>query len=412
LILVQQHIIKPNNEYFNECLNLTHLSKNLYNQALYRIRQHYFETQSYKNVFELINELVKEKQVDYYALPTKVSKMCLNKLNKNFISFFKANQDYKVNPSKYKAKPRIPNYLDKNGSFVVEYYKEAISKKQFKLGILNPSQTNIHLTFKNLTWNNLVGVRIIPKNNYFIIEVLYEKTELHLKQDNHRYMSIDLGVNNLATITDNINSKPIIINGKPIKSINQYYNKEKARLTSELELKQKVKTSKQLNKLSLKRNNKINDYLHKSSSYIVNQLVSKSINTLIIGRNKDWKQDINIGSKNNQNFVSIPFYKFIQMISYKCKLHGINIILNEESYTSKCSFIDNEKLCKHDVYLGKRVKRGLFKSNSGLTINADVNGSFNILRKVICSENKYLKVVHNFKWIEGLSVNPLKVNLL
>ena len=110
---------------------------------------------------------------------------------------------------------------------------------------------------------------------------------------------------------------------------------------------------------------------------------------------------IYLGSKNNQNFVSIPFYKFIQMINYKCKLHGINVILNEESYTSKCSFIDNEKLCKHEVYAGKRVKRGLFKSNSGKTINADVNGSFNILRKV----------VHEFKWIEGLSVNPLKVNL-
>ena len=259
MVLVQQHIIKYNNKWFNECLSLAHLSKNLYNQALYRIRHHYFETKCYKGFIELNNELVKDKQVDYYVLPTKVSKMTLRKLDKNFISFFKANKDYLINTKKYKAKPRIPNYLDKNGSFVVEYYKEAISFKQFKLGFINPSQTNIHLTFKNIKWNDLVGIRIVPKNSYFVIEVLYEKSELELKQDNQKYTSIDLGVNNLATITDNINSKPIIINGKPIKSINQYYNKEKARLTSELELKQKRKTSKKLNKISLKRNNKIND---------------------------------------------------------------------------------------------------------------------------------------------------------
>ena len=117
-----------------------------------------------------------------------------------------------------------------------------------------------------------------------------------------------------------------------------------------------------------------------------------------------------MGAKNNQNFVSIPFDKFIQMLTYKCKLKCINVILNEESYTSKCSFIDNEQICKHEVYLGKRVKRGLFKSNSDKTINADINASFNILRKVICSNNKYLKVVHDFKWIEGLSVNPVKIN--
>jgi len=159
LILVQQHIVKPGNEYFDECLKLTHLSKNLYNQALYRVRQHYFlhdkkvfsetencvETKSYKTAFDLINEFTKEKQIDYYALPVKVSSMVLRKLDKNFISFFRANQDYKVNPGKYKAKPRIPNYLDKEGSFVTEYYRDAISKRSFKKGFIVPSKTSIKL---------------------------------------------------------------------------------------------------------------------------------------------------------------------------------------------------------------------------------------------------------------------------
>ncbi len=182
--------------------------------------------------------------------------------------------------------------------------------------------------------------------------------------------------------------------------MNQYFNKKKANLQSKLET--NVYTSKQLNKLSLKRNTKINDYLHKSSTYIVNQLVDKSVNTLIIGKNKDWKQDTNMGRKTNQNFVSIPFNKFIDMLSYKCKLQGINLILKEESYTSKCSFFDNEPIKKHSVYSGKRIKRGLFKTGSNRLINADVNASYNIMKKAVPKAFA--------DGIEGLSVNPLKIS--
>jgi putative transposase len=180
-----------------------------------------------------------------------------------------------------------------------------------------------------------------------------------------------------------------------MKSVNQYYNKTKAKLQSKLE--NDKRTSKRIEKLTLKRNNKINDYLHKASRYIVNQLVSKDISKLIIGYNKQWKQDINIGKRNNQNFVNIPFYKFISMLEYKCELEGVEMITHEESYTSKCSFLDNEPIKKHDSYLGKRIKRGLFRSSKGELINADLNGSYNIMRKV----------VPNFtNGIEGVVVHP------
>lgn len=166
-----------------------------------------------------------------------------------------------------------------------------------------------------------------------------------------------------------------------MKSINQFYNKRKAELQSKLSGNRK--TSNKINSITRKRNNKIKNYLHKASRCIVNHLVSNDVNTLIIGKNDNWKQETNIGKKNNQNFVSIPHSQFIDMLSYKCKLVGIAIMMTEESYTSKCSFIDNEEMKHQEDYKGKRVKRGLFRTNKGKLINADLNGSLNIMRKVI-----------------------------
>ena len=223
-------------------------------------------------------------------------------------------------------------------------------------------------------------VRVLPRNNHHIVEIAYKVEEKQLSPNNDRYVSVDLGLNNLATVSSNI-EKPFIINGRPLKSINQYWNKEKARLQSFL--RDNRKTSKRIERMTNKRNNKVKDYLHKSSRKIVNFLVSKNISTLVIGYNEEWKQNISIGKVNNQSFTSIPFYTFINQLEYKCKLEGINVILTEESYTSKCSFLDNEPLEKQDSYLGKRIKRGLFKTAKGKLINADLNGSLNILRKVI-----------------------------
>ena len=216
------------------------------------------------------------------------------------------------------------------------------------------------------------------------MEVVYEVKEIELKEDNKRYCGIDLGLNNLATVTSNV-AQSYIINGRPVKSINQYYNKKKAYLQSKLSGKQR--TSNRIQRLTLKRNNKVKDYFHKSTAYIVNQLVSDSINTIIIGQNKDWKQDINIGKRNNQSFTSIPHSTFINMLKYKCRLKGINVICREESYTSKSSFLDLDPIPdlkeKNVDFSGMRIQRGLYRSKNGSVINADVNGSYNIMRKEV-----------------------------
>ena len=323
-------------------------------------------------------------------------------LDKNWKSFFALCKLYSKNKSSLSGKPNLPKYLHKtNGRFVTTYELGAISKKHLKNNIISLSKTNIKLKTR-VDVNSINQCRIVPKNGYYVIEIVYESDCVDLKEDNNRYCSIDLGLNNLATVTSNA-IKPIIINGKPLKSINQYYNKKKGKLQSQLELELKRKSSKRINKLSLKRNNKITDYLHKSSRYIINHLVSNDINTLVIGNNKEWKQEINIGKVNNQNFVTIPHSRFIDMLKYKCELLGIRFIITEESYTSKCSFIDNEDICKHVNYCGNRVKRGLFKSKEGILINADVNGGLNILRKAVPEIS--------FEGIEVIAVSPAVVTL-
>ena len=255
------------------------------------------------------------------------------------------------------------------------FTNQAISSKLLKQNILKLSGINETIKIRPEI-HKINEVRIVPRvtMNTMSVEIIYEINELTLKNDNGKYASIDLGVNNFATVSFNFR-RGFIINGRPLKSTNQFYNKKKATLNNF-----KSNKAKSLNR---KRNNKIFDYLHKASRFIMNQLVSNHVNTLIIGKNDGWKQDVNIGRRNNQNFVSIPFEKFINMLSYKCRLVGINVLKVNESYTSKCSFIDFEEIGHHDTYSGNRIKRGLFKSKTGRLINADLNGSLNIMRKAV-----------------------------
>lgn len=373
MYLVEKHIIKNNKELDELCLN----SKNLYNKALYLVRQHYFKTEGYLNYFGVNKLMINSKDVDYYALPTRVSNQTLRLLDNNFKAFFALNK--KKRAGKYNKPVRIPKYLNKDGRYIAIFHKDAVSRVYIRKGIIKLSSLSIEIPTR-VTESNLVEVRVLPRNNHHVVEVAYKVDDVKPKSDNGRYASIDLGLDNLATVSSNI-AKPFIINGRPLKSINQYYNKEKARLQSHL--KGNKKTSKRIYSITNIRNNKVKDYLHKSSRKIVNFLVSNNISTLIIGYNEEWKQNINLGRTNNQTFVNIPFLTFINQLNYKCKLEGINVILTEESYTSKCSFLDNELIEKHESYLGKRIKRGLFKSAKGKLINADLNGSLNILRKVV-----------------------------
>ena len=378
--LVEKHIIRESSLQYKELDLLCFLSKNLYNSTLYAIRQHYFTANKYLDYYKVNKQFTIENQNDYRALPAKVSKHTQMEVDRNFKSFFSLLK--KKNQGTYNKPVNLPKYLDKiKGRQVVFYEKGSLSLKNE--GFIKLSKTNIIIKTK-VVKDSIQFVRLVPKGNHIVIEVGYRK-ETEDYKDNNRYASIDLGLNNLMTVGSNC-MPPFIINGRPLKSMNQYYNKELARKKAELIKTEGKYTSKKIQSLHLKRNNKVNDYIHKATTVLVNQLVSNKISNLVIGYNKGWKQDINIGTRNNQNFIQIPFYKVISQLEYKCNLVGIKVSLQEESYTSKCSFLDNEEVKKHEVYKGIRIKRGLYVSSEGKEINADLNGAMNILKKYLCKK--------------------------
>ena len=396
--LVEQHIIKSNHKFYNELDNLCFLSKNLYNTALYEIRQHFFnskennELKSYLNFYDVDRLLKERNDLNYRSLPTQTSQQVLRLVDQNFKSFFNLLKMKQLKT--YSEKIKIPGYLDsEKGRQILIYTSQNLSKNHLNEGIIKVPKTKIQFKTK-VEPKSVKQVRFIPRNNYIVMEVVYEATNKDLKKSNGKYLSIDLGINNLATCVNSETLESFIVNGKPVKSINQYYNKEKSRLQSATEKSQKRKTSKNLNKLTLKRNNKIKNYFHKASKYIVNQAVNNSLNSIVIGLNKEWKQDTNIGKKNNQNFVNIPHSSLVQMIVYKAAMKGIKVYLQEESYTSKASALDLDvvpefgKLPVDWKPSGTRIKRGLFETKNGMLLNADVNGSLNILRKFLLKNDK------------------------
>ena len=391
--LVSQDIIKKTDKRYKEIYDLCHKSKNLFNATLYAVRQHYFETKKYLPYARVDLLFKQENNPDYRALPSQTAQQTMRTVDSSFKSFFRSLK----NPGKH----RIPRYKDKDGTYIVTYTGQQVRKKVLKCGIL--SLPGLSCVFKT-QHENINQVRFIPKDDYIVMETVYNVTEKQLKEDNHRYAAIDIGIDNLAALSFSTESTPILINGRPVKSINQYYNKKRAEFQSK-------KQKKKAHKLALKRNNKIKDYFHKSSRFIVNQLASMTINTLIVGHNKGWKQDTNIGRINNQSFCSIPHNMFINMLRYKCQLEGIRFVLRDESWTSKSSALEQDPIpathkAKEPVFSGKRVHRGLYQSKSGL-LNADVNGSLNILRKEVGD-------VQDLKFLEpanrGFVFNPSKIS--
>jgi len=383
MYLTERHVIKVGTAEFKEYDVICFLSKNMYNSALYALRKHFFETKMLKHKFQLSKEFQEQNQPDYRAMFVRSAQQIIGIAHQSMKSFFALIKAKKS--GSYDKPIKLPKYLPKNGRQVVIYDNKAFYEKDFKEGYIRVAQTQSRIPTKIKNIKSIQQIRLVPKGNHVVVEVLYKVTDTPLKEDNRRYAAIDLGVNNLATVVSNVDS-PKIINGRPLKSINQYYNKQKAKLQAKMNKEYgttKRKQTRREQSLTFKRNNKVNDYLHKTSRKIVNYLVSNNINTLFIGKNKEWKQNINVGKRNNQNFVNIPFYKLIQMLLYKCALEGITVKEIEESYTSKCSFLDDEEISKHEEYKGKRIKRGLFKTAGGNIINADVNGGLNILRKAV-----------------------------
>ena len=399
--LTQQITISNKSSKFAQLDELCFLSKNLYNVTLYHIRQYYKETGKYLSYNKLAKTLSDSNNVDYRAmLYAQSAQQVLRQVDNQYKAFYASIKSKKMKGKKV----RLPKYKDKeNGRNIFVYTNQCV---KFSNGVVSLKTKQGTLSFKTVA-DKIQQVRLVPKANHIVVEIIYNK-ECEAKKDNSRYASIDLGLNNLCTLTSNA-TKSIIVDGKRLKSINHHYNRTKAKLQSKLS--KNKHTSKRISRLALRRNRKIKDYMHKVSRKIVEYMEANSLNTLFVGKNVGWKDSINLGRINNQNFVSIPYNMLIQMLEYKCKLAGINFVIVNESYTSKCSFLDREKICKHDSYTGRRVKRGLFISSSGIMINADVNGSLNIMRLGLEKQNVKLDVVEEILRPENkrFVFNPVRI---
>jgi len=384
---VERNLIKASDELYNYCDDICFKSKNLYNYSNYVIRQEYIFKHKFTSSYKLDRKLKTENQLDYRALPNQTSQQILRLLEKDWKSFFAANEDYKKNPSKYTGKPKLPKYKKKNGRHIGIFTNQQCEIKDGFIKFPKSSEK-----IKTAVKENLQQVRIIPQSNCYIIEIVYEIEVLEELPDIKNVISIDLGVNNLATIVNNIGLESIVIEGKIIKSINQYYNKEKSRLMSFVGDRG---NSNRIISLTNKRNRKVEDYLHKSSRFI--------------GNNSGWKQEVDIGKVNNQNFVCIPFKKLIDQIKYKSEEAGINVKVVTESYTSKASFLDSDNIPEYKAenkekysFSGKRICRGLYRSGSGTLINSDCNGAYNCMRKVIPKFSLE-------EGIEGVGLHPVRL---
>ena len=392
--LVEKHIVKDNR--FEDICQKSGL---LYNYVLYQVRQGVFSG-NYLKEYELSTKLGRENQFDFRNLPSVISQQVVKQVFQNIKCWIRAKKDYEKNPSKYKSGPKLPGYKRGKKQNMIVFTTSACRVKNgfiyFIKSIVEPIKTNIGD-------NKLCQVRIIPQATCYVVEVIYEKKEIDLQLDKSNILSIDLGLNNLCSCISNVGIVPFIINGKIIKSFNQWYNKKMAKLMGYIGDKG---TSRRLRLLNNKRNFWIEDKIHKVGRYIVNFCKENNIGSIVIGLNKGWKQGINLGKKTNQKFVEIPFSKLIDKITYKGKLIGVDVQTNEESYTSKIDHLALEPLKKQEVYLGKRKKRGLFQSSVGKLLNADINGAIGIGRKVF-GDSYVSRIIGS-----GLAFNPVRVNIL
>lgn len=399
---VEKHIIKSNNKYYKMLDEYCFKSKNLYNYANYIIRQEFINNGKWIRYNEL-DKMLKEKEnsFDYRNMPMNSSaQQCLKLLDRNWKSFFASIKDYNNNPSKYLGRPKLPKYKPKNGRNVLILTNQNC---KIKNGYIKFPKKFKGLLIKTKIRNGLQQVRVIPKDKYLVIEIVYKIEDVEPLVDNDRYVGIDLGLDNFATITNNCGLIPLIINGKGLKSINQYYNKQISHYKSTAKRVNKLDYTNRISRLTNKRNNKVEDYIHKASKFLVDYCKNNEINTIIIGNNKNWKQNSKMNKKVNQSFIGIPYYNFIQKVQYKAEEFGIKVVITEESYTSGTSFLDNELPIKENYNKNRRKYRGLFVSNNGIKINADANGSYQIIKKVFPKAFA--------EGIEGVGLHPFKVDL-
>ena len=437
--------INKNNKGYEVCERFGKLAKDLYNFTNYKIRQVYLISKKINDgidvseeMMDIYNEIIKDiehfnsntstnkikfenkwggvyiggggvksplsswlKDTEQYkSLPATASSEIVGQVSNAWVGYFESLKSYAKDKSKFLGRPKPPKYKDKNGSSVFVIDKNAttikegsISFKKARKGLRSFEDFNkCEIKIPLPDWDrrkakdgNLTYIRVVPKNSSYTMEILYKINKVELKESKNRSIAIDIGIPRLASVVNNIGEEPFCINGNPLKAINNFWNKEVAEYKSVLMKTNGLYSSKKYLQMCDKRNNRIETYLHQSAAYIINWCVKHDIDTIVIGKNEGWKQKVDIG-RSTQTFVQIPFAKFIEKINYRAEGLGIKVVLQEESYTSKSSFIDGDYIPTYSKdgkfeFSGKRTRRGLYKSKEGLEIHADLNGAYNILRK-------------------------------
>lgn len=384
--LTERHLIKPNHELYATLDDLTFKAKNLYNHGLYLYRQSYFEHKSNPenpilSWADIDKSLRKQGHDDICALPSKVANAVLKNLGENISSFWKLVR--LKNKGGLNQKPKLPGYLHKtDGRYPLSFNYQTFGKKRGANNELFLCPKGINLPIPTKV-TNPKQVRVVPSHNNFIIEVTYNVEE-SVPKSTAKYAGIDLGVDNFATVTFSTENNPLIIKGLELKSINQGYNRLIAKAQSLLP--ETCKTSKSIRRLWSRRSWILTTKIHQMTAFLANLFDEMQIEKVFIGKNTGWKQKLPFGKKVKQRFAYLPYETFIEQLQYKCKLRGITVVVQEESYTSKASFLDGDDIpvygeTDNPKFSGRRIKRGLYRSSDGQLINADVNGSYNILRK-------------------------------
>ena len=414
--LVELHLIKPNHELYRTLDDLTFKAKNLYNHGLYLYRQSYFEYKKNSNKpvlswVEIDKDLRKQGHEDIRALPAKVANAVLKNLGETITSYWRLVR--LKNKGGLAQKPRLPRYLHKtNGRYPVSFNYQTFGSKRGSNRelILCPKGLCLPIPTKV---DNPKQVRIVPKHNNFVIEVIYD-TEERAPRHTSRYAGIDLGVDNFATVTFSTKNKPLIVKGLELKSINQGYNRLIAKAQSLLPAPQK--TSKSIHRLWSRRSWTLQTKIHQITAFLTTLFDEMQIEKVFIGKNVNWKQRLPFGKAVKQRFAYLPYETFIEQLRYKCQLHGITVVAQEESYTSKASFLDNDDIpvygeTENPKFSGHRIMRGLYQSSNGQLINADVNGSYNILRKGLMNNHLSFNVdnplIHPLV-VKGIGEEPNK----
>ena len=393
----EQHNIKYGTDFYKFIDEMCFKSKNLYNYANYIIRQEFINNGNWIKYNQLF-QLVKESE-PYKDIGNNTGQGTLRVLDKNWKAFFKAIKDWKKNPSKYLGRPKIPKYKDKEGRFLLSLDSNKVKLKDGYVYFVWKPFKPYNNMFKTNAQERILQCRFIPRYRKYVMEIVYEIEVPDISETSDRVAAIDIGVDNFITMVNNIGENPIAVKGGVIKSINQFYNKQKANIQSELKKVNGKDWAKKLQKLTDKRYEMIKYQMHCISKCVIDWCVLYGIDTLVVGHNDEWKQK----KQGMQNFTYVPYELFIQMLVYKCEDNGIRFIENEEAYTSGTSFLDNEDPVKENYNKERRVHRGLFIADCGKKINADVNGAYQILKKVIPDAFS--------KGIEGAGSHPTIINL-